>query len=266
MNVIQIQDLINKIGGFNKNIDLQKYFNDGDEILKSELEIIEESKNELDYKLLIQLKEKSDVELLELFISFINDNGEALEDIYHKYRIRLSESNNSNPVYTKSIPIICQLIDVKLDVLISIKNDLQSKIKYFNYRVSSDFESKSNSSFLSEFTSNQNEEKGTTGRATFNLSKKESLMLLYILEEVNFLKFDNNAQRKSFIEQNFNFTEVRNNEFYGKSFPMTGIQSEYSKFNSNDRDELKSNNKTFESLSKRMSSIFETFEFTKKEK
>lgn len=265
MNVIQIQDLIRKIGELNKNIDLQEYFNNGEDILKSELEIIEEANNELNHRLLIQLKEKSDVELLHEFISFIDKNGEALGELYHKYRTKLSQSNNSNPIYNKSIPIICKLIDSKIDVLTSLKIDLLSKIKYFDYRISSDFESNSNSSLVSE-SSNQNQEKETAGRATFNLSKKESLMLLYIFEEVNLLKFDNNAQRKNFIEQNLNFTEVRNNESYGKSFPMAGIQSEYSKFNSNDRDELKSNNKTLENLSKRMNSIFETFEFTKKEK
>lgn len=265
MNVIQIQELINKIGKFNNDLDLQSYYENGDELLASELEIVEESNNDLNRKLMIQLKEKSDIELLQEFMNLINENGGALEELYHKYRVKLSESNNSNPVYNKSIPIICDIIDTKLDYMSNLQADLKSKIKYFNYRVSSDFESNSNSVLVSEL-SNENQEKGTAGRATFHLSKKESLMLLYILEEVNLLKFDNNTQRKNFIEQNFNFTEVRNNESYGKSFPMAGIQSEYSKFNSNDKDELKSNNKTLENLSKRMNNVFETFEFTKKEK
>ena len=41
---------------------------------------------------------------------------------------------------------------------------------------------------------NKNKDYLITERATFNLSKKESLMLLYILEEVNLLKFENNTQ------------------------------------------------------------------------
>lgn len=260
MNVIQIQELINKIGKFNYELDLQSYYENGEELSASELEITEESNNDLNRKLMIQLKEKSDIELLQEFMNLVNENGGALEDLYHKYRVKLSESNNSNPVYNKSIPIICNIIGSKLDCMSNLQSDLKSKIKYFNYRVSSDFDSDILSS------PKLNPENETAGSATFNLSKKESLMLLFVLEEVNLLKFENNTQRKSFIEQNFNFTEVRNNESYGKSFPMAGIQSEYSKFNSNDRDELKSNNKTLESLSKRMNSIFETFEFTKKEK
>ena len=261
MNVIQIQDLINKIGEFNKNSDLKEYYEDGEEMLESQLKIIEDSHTELNHKLLIQLKEKSDVELLQKFINLIDKNGADLHILYKKYRIKLAESkkpNKSNAIYSVSVPIVCKLIDTKLDVLTNLKQDLITKIANFDYIISTDFDYNTFSG------SNQKHEKETAVRATFNLSKKESLMLLYILEEINLLKFDNNAQRKNFIEQNFNFTEVRNNEFYGKSFPMTGIQSEYSKFNSNDREELKSNNKTLENISKKLITIMEEFKFEKK--
>lgn len=261
MNVIQIQDLINKIGEFNKNSDLKEYYEDGEEILESQLKIIEDSHTELNHKLLIQLKEKSDVELLQKFINLIDENGADLHILYNKYRIKLAESkkpNKSNPIYSKSVPIVCKLIDSKLDVLTNLKQDLITKIANFDYIISTDFD------YNTFLESNQKQEKETAGRATFNLSKKESLMLLYILEEVNLLKFEDKTQRKNFIEQNFNFTEVRNNESYGKSFPITDIKSEYSKFNSSDRYELKSNNKTLENLSKKLITIMEEFKFEKK--
>lgn len=262
MDVIQIQDLINKIGEFNKNTDLKEYFENGEEILTIQLETIEESYNTLNQKLLIQLKENSDIELLQIFIDLVDTNGVVLQELYVKYRIKLSESNNTNPVYTKSIPIVCGIIDHKLDYLTNIKKDLHTKIAFFKYKTSTDFNLDSDSTT----TLNQNQEFSTASRATFNLSKKESLMLLYVLEEVSLLKFENTTHRKSFIEQNFNFTEVRNNESHGKSFPMTGIQSEYSKFNSNDTNELKSNNKTLEIISKKLNHIIENFEFTKRPK
>lgn len=262
MNVIHIQDLINIIGGFNKNTDLKEYSDGGEEMLESQLKIIQDSNEELNYKLLIQLKEKSDVELLQKFIKLIDTNGADLHKLYHKYRKKLSELNNSNPIYAKAVPIVCNIIDLKLDVLTNLKRDLILKIANFEYRISTDFDYNSNE--LLEM--NQKQQKEITDRATFNLSKKESLMFLYILEEVNLLKFENTTQRKSFIEQNFNFTEVRNNEFYGKSFPMTGIQSEYSKFNSDNKDEIKSNNKTLENISKKLTTIIEEFEFIKKAK
>lgn len=83
MNVIQIQDLINKIGEFNKNSDLKEYYEDGEEMLESQLKIIEDSHTELNHKLLIQLKEKSDVELLQKFINLIDKNGADLHILYH---------------------------------------------------------------------------------------------------------------------------------------------------------------------------------------
>ena len=260
MNVIQIQDLILKIGFLNKNIDLQEYFNNSEDILKSELEIIEESNNELNTRLLIQLKEKSDVELLQEFIDFINKNGVALEELYHKYRVVLSESNNSNPIYTKSIPIVCKLIDLKLDALISLKIDLQSKIKYFNYRISSDFESNVNPSFLSEFTSNQNQEKETAGRATFNLSKKESIMLLYILEKTGLLKFESEDQISKFVENNFCFTEIRENAGNnGKVSPIKDVRSEISVLRARHKSDI--NNKVLEKLLKKLNDTIHLFEF-----
>lgn len=261
MNVIQIQELINKIGEFNKNTALQDYYNN-EEVLHSQLEKIEDYFNELNQKLLIQLKEKSDVALLQIFISHIDGNIRNLNSLYHKYRVKLAESNNSNEVYTKAIPIFCEVIDSKLNYLTNLKKDLLSKITFFDYKISADFSIDSDS----RNASNQNDESETSGRATFNLSKKESLMLLYILEEVNLLKFENNTQRKNFIEQNFNFTEVRQTESYGKSSPMTGILSEYSKFNSKDKYEVNSNNKTLDKLSKKLITIMEEFEFEKKVK
>ena len=259
MNAIQILELINKIGEFNPNLNLQYFFDKNEEILISEFEKIEELGNELNQKLIIQLRENSDAELLQKFIDNVNTNGKNLEEYYHKFRIILSESNESDTINIKSIPNVCRLIDKKLDYLTNLNIDLENKIIFLGYRVNNDFKNAPNSSIF-----NQNKDYLITERATFNLSKKESLMLLYILEEVNLLKFENNTHKINFIEQNFNFTEVRNNEFFGKSFPMKGTNSEYSKFRSNDRDEIKSNNKTLESLLKKFSDIIDSFEFKKK--
>jgi hypothetical protein len=257
MNAIQIQDLINKIGEFNPNL---KYFLDeNEEILISEFAKIEELGNELNQKLLVQLNENSDAELLQKFIDSINQNGKNLEDYYHKFRIILSESNESETINIKVIPQVCSLIDKKLDYLTNLKIDLQNYIIFLGYRLNSDFENSPNSSVF-----DQNKEYLITERATFNLSKKESLMLLYVLEEVSLLKFENNSHKINFIEQNFNFTEVRKNEFIGEPFPMKGIRSEYSKFNSNDKNEIISNNKTLETLFKKFKAIGDSFEFKKK--
>lgn len=259
MNAVQIQDLINKIGEFNPNLNLQYFVDENEEILITEFAKIEELGNELNEKLVVQLRENSDADLLQKFIDNVNLNGKNLEEYYHKFRIILSDSNESDIINIKSIPNVCNLIDKKLDYLTNLKIDLQNKIIFLGYRVNSDFKNSPDSSIF-----NQNKECLITERATFNLSKKESLMLLYVLEEVKLLKFENNTHKINFIEQNFNFTEVRNNEFIGKPFPMKGTNSEYSKFRSDDRNEIKSNNKTLDSLFKRFSDIIDSFEFKKK--
>lgn len=255
MNVIQIQDLINKIGEFNRNIDLQQYSDEGEEILESQLKIIEDSNDELNYKLLIQLKEKSDVELLQKFIQLIDTNGADLNTLYHKYRRKLSESNNSNPIYTKSIPIVCKLIDSKLDALTNLKRDLIIKIANLDYRVSTDFDYNS----INLSNPNQNQKKEYAGRATFNLSKKEAIMLIYILEKTNLLKFESEEQISKFIESNFCFTEIRDNADKGKALQMKDVRSEISKLRGGQHSE--SNNKILEKLLNKLNDTIHLFEF-----
>lgn len=259
MNAIQIQDLINKIGEFNPNLNLHYFCDENQEILISEYAKIEELDNELNQKLSIQIIENSDAELLQMIIDNINQNGKKLEEYYHKFRILLSESNESETINVEAIPNVCSLIDKKLDYLTNLKIYLQKNIIYLGYRVKSDFE---NSPDSSKF--NPNKEYLVTERATFKLSKKESLMLLHILEEANLLKFENKSHKKNFIELNFNYTEGRKNVRYGERIAIENIDSELSKFESNDKNEIQSNNKTLENLFERLGDIIASFEFIKK--
>lgn len=255
MNVIQIQDLIKKIGEFNKNTDLKEYYEGGDEKLESQLKIIQDASEELNHKLLIQLNEKSDVELLKKFVELIDDNGPNLYELYHKYRWKLSESDNANPIYTKAVPIVCKVIDLKLDVLTNLKRDLFSKIANFDYRISTDFDYNYNK--LSEL--NQKEQKEISDRATFNMSKKEAIMLVYILEKTKLIKFENEEQISKFIESNFCFTEIRDNADKGKSLPMKDVRSEISKLRGGQHSE--SNNKILEKLLNKLNETIHLFEF-----
>ena len=97
------------------------------------------------------------------------------------------------------------------------------------------------------------------GKATFKLSKKETLMLLFILEQENLLEFESIEQRRLFIENNFNFTETRNNPNKGQALPLKGISSELSDFIS--YTEGDSNNKTLEKLLKRLLETIHQYEF-----
>ena len=100
------------------------------------------------------------------------------------------------------------------------------------------------------------------GKATFKLSKKETLMLLFILEQENLLEFESIEQRRLFIENNFNFTETRNNPNKGQALPLKGISSELSDFSS--YIEGDSNNKTLEKLLKKLQETIHLYEFNNK--
>jgi hypothetical protein len=97
------------------------------------------------------------------------------------------------------------------------------------------------------------------GKATFKLSKKETLMFLFVLEQENLLEFESIEQRRLFIENNFNFTETRSNPNKGQALPLKGISSELSDFSS--YVEGDSNNKTLEKLLKKLLETIHQYEF-----
>ena len=66
-------------------------------------------------------------------------------------------------------------------------------------------------------------------------------------------------KRRLFIENNFNFTETRNNPNKGIALPMKGISSELSDFSS--YAEGNSNNKTLEKLLDRLLETIHLYEF-----
>ncbi len=100
------------------------------------------------------------------------------------------------------------------------------------------------------------------GKATFKLSKKETLMFLFILEQENLLEFESIEQRRLFIENNFNFTETRSNPNKGQALPLKGISSELSNFSS--YVEGDSNNKTLEKLLIKLQETIHLYEFNNK--
>lgn len=94
-------------------------------------------------------------------------------------------------------------------------------------------------------------------KATFNLSKADSVMLIHMLEVCDLIKFENNAHKISFIEQHFNYTELRNNDDFMKAKSIQGVQVELSNLKSNDKDSRKRFNKNLESLQEKLETIMD---------
>ena len=99
------------------------------------------------------------------------------------------------------------------------------------------------------------------GKVTFNLSKKETLMFFYVLEKEGIIQFESDEKRRIFLESNFNYTEQRNNPNRGNPIEITGAGSELANFKS--VVFVDSNNKTLDSLLKRLKESIHLFEFKK---
>lgn len=181
----------------------------------------------------------------------------------HRVNFLLSRSKNE---LSETAPFnhddINSIISTQKLVLSKILNNLYEKVDYLNSNVDNIL-----SSNIDDETINLNKADTSdipfknVGRATFKLNKKESLMLLYILEQEHLLEFESIEHRRLFIESNFNFTETRKNPNNGNALPMKGISSELSDFSS--YTERASNNKTLEKLLKKLNETIHLFEFKK---
>jgi ADP-ribose pyrophosphatase YjhB (NUDIX family) len=146
-----------------------------------------------------------------------------------------------------------------VDNVLLILNNL---LKYIDYTTENDYKI-----LLSEIEveNNHNEISYPNNKATFNLSRTDSIIFLYLLEKFNLLKFESTSQRNSFIEQNFNYTEYRNtgnasdeNENIIKE--LTGINVEYSNVKSVAKSNVKRYNKRLDFLKDKIQFIME-YEF-----
>lgn len=181
----------------------------------------------------------------------------------HRVNFLFSESKNElseTAIFTHDD--INSIISTQKLVLSKILNNLYDKVDYLNSNVDSIVVNN-----VENETVNFNKADTcdipfkNVGRATFKLNKKESLMLLYILEQEHLLEFESIEHRRLFIESNFNFTETRKNPNNGNALPMKGVSSELSDFSS--YSERASNNKTLEKLLKKLNETIHLFEFKK---
>jgi len=212
--------------------------------------------------LLTQLKENCTKELLDTYIEYtkteikkVKNESDNLRVSYVFIKSKGEISDEAEGTYTD----ISMILSTQYSVLLKIQSKLEEELEFVGFKTSIDYQTESKTTNLDP----SNIPFSNSGKATFKLSKKESLMLLYILEQNKLIEFEDDNQRRKFIENNFNFTEVRNNNNEGKPLPMIGINSEISKFRSLDRDELKSNNKTLNSLLERLNNTIYEFKFKK---
>lgn len=206
--------------------------------------------------LYIQLSEKCDLKLLNKYLEEALASKKKNTELNRKVKIFFIEAKNSQDFIkidnVQKTRTLLNKIEKIINHVISIIKD---EIEYFDYRVSKDYESIINS--ISQTKTNKIEI--IESNLIFKMSKKESLMLLYILEESGLISFSNEDNKNKFIENNFCFTEVRNNPDKGNHFPMIGISSEISKFKS--RVDGESNNKTLEKLLKKLKETIHLFDF-----
>ena len=97
----------------------------------------------------------------------------------------------------------------------------------------------------------------SNNRATFNLSKTDSLMFIYMLEKCNLINFESTSHRNSFIEKNFNYSDLRNIQSENKVQPMKGVGVDIANIKSNDKPSLKRFNKNLESLKDKLQTIMD---------
>lgn len=208
-----------------------------------------------------QLIEKCDSNLLHIYIDeakVVKDqiNSDILNyDInpnYNKIQLLLKKNGTifNNDEYKLGETILKEQNKIIEEVLIILENIL----RFINYSTIEDYKL-----LLSEIENNNKLEDVTysNNRATFNLSKTDSIMLIYMLEKCNLIKFESTSHRNSFIENNFNYSDLRNIQSENKVQPMKGVGVDIANIKSNDKPSLKRFNKNLESLKDKLQTIMD---------
>jgi hypothetical protein len=255
-NAQLIDKCINEIGkakfSFDKKTN-EYLFNNEIPRLTSE-DYFTELHEEFNKRFIIQLKENANKVLLEEYIKLTITKIKEVKEKSNNLRLNyvyLKSKNQFPDTAINSYNDIIAIFSTQSSVLLKIRYQLEEGLKYIDFPTSVDYpETESNINTIPFSTSD---------KATFNLSKKESLMLLYLLEEHKIIEFNDKDHRRNFIEFNFQFKELRKNKNEGSILPMIGTSSEISKFNN--RFEKKSNNKTLENLQDKLREAIENFEF-----
>lgn len=223
----------------------------------------------------LQLENNCDIKLLE---KFNNSAKTIFEYELSKHNFKLNsdafQSQNFTDEEKKKYYLFNKIHEQQTDKIKKIIKLLEHEIEFFTYKSNENLTINSTNIKVTHNIlekSNPYEKKdmkdstNSINKVTFNLSKTDSILFLYMLEKFNILKFESSSQRKSFIEQNFNYTEYRNigmasdeNENIVKK--LTGINVEYSNIKSVDKSNVKRYNKRLDLLKDKIQSIME-YEF-----
>jgi len=258
-NASQISECINEIG----TIRVHQSEENSDEFLINNKPVDSNIINhyndlfhQFQVRLYTQLLRKCDIALLKKYIDDAKEVKKTVLNLNLKLKNNYFDYKRENRIVIAENSQQVRKILIKIErILNNIISIIEDERDNFDYRITADYEE-----ILSFLTTPEiKPEYGTAGRATFTLSKKESIMLLYILEKTGLLKFESEEQISKFIENNFCFTEIRDNADKGKALLMKDVRSEISKLRA--RLNSDSNNKLLEKLLVKLNETIHLFEF-----
>lgn len=261
-NVVQIIELIDSIDSFrvdhydvkNPTKPFTSKFGDRDS-----LKIYYQNKvNEFKKLLYKQLIIKGDSNLLSMLIEVARKKYHQHHEIKREYnKIPISEVEDTfKHEYQKEEHHFGRtIVGVQSKAFLEIATLLEETLKYYEYTSVEEF--KKLLSELEENDDNQYERIQLINKATFNLSKTDSIMFIYMLEKCNLIKFESTSHRNSFIENNFNYSDLRNTQSDNKVLPMKGVAVDLANIKSNDKSSLIRFNKNLESLKDKLQTIMD---------
>jgi hypothetical protein len=208
-----------------------------------------------------QLIEKCDSNLLLIYIEEAKVVKDQIDkdilnyDINPNYNniqslLKKNDTKFNNDEYKLGENILKEQNKIIEEVLIILENTL----RFIDYSSLEDYKL-----LLSEIENNNIIEDVThsNNRATFNLSKTDSLMFIYMLEKCNLLNFESDSHRNSFIEKNFNYYDLRKIQSDNKVQTMKGVGVDFANIKSNSKPSLKRFNKNLESLKDKLQIIMD---------
>ncbi len=200
------------------------------------------------------VRNKIDNKLINLLLKILQDNLEHLQERKNFLRVGYLLDKENNKLSTDAEAThdnINIIIEVQQRILTNLHGYLVELAGDLEYLIEEDFKNLSTDTEDSSLDESINLK--TLEKTTVNLSKKDSITLFLLLEQLNILDFKK-TNRNSFIESNFEYTN-RNN-----IHPLKKINSDIS--NLKDSNSYKSRNKnSIQKLINKLINDLEGFDF-----
>ena len=190
----------------------------------------------MEYKtrLLAQFRENCSTQLIEKYIELIRGHIVKINEANDTHRVSYVFSRSKSELSEMAESThddIAAILSGQLELLEKMKEELQDIAENVKFAISGDFDDKPNHEQTIDSSVQTGEIKfSKAGKAVCVASKVDIMLFFYLLEKAGLISFEDTVHRSKFIEENFQYTVLRNTKNKNEKMDINGVNVDMAKF------------------------------------